>query len=82
MMETFEFMFMNCISERFHKTSKVLEDPQTALSTCSKLCAYLSDFMCRSMTELHITVIIFLQETSLILSFLSCINGILIYILK
>lgn len=37
MMEIFEFMFMNHISDHFHKTSKILEDSQTALSTCSKL---------------------------------------------
>jgi len=63
-MEIFEFMFMNCISEHFHKTSKILEDPETALSNSSKLYAYLSDFMYISMTELHVTVIIFLQEKS------------------
>jgi hypothetical protein len=63
-MEIFEFMCMTCISEHFHKTSKILEDPQTALSTYSKLYAYLSDFLYRSMTELDVTVIIFLQETS------------------
>ena len=64
MMEIFEFMFVNCISEHFHKTSKILEDPQTTLSTCSKLYAHLSDFMYRSMTDLHVTMIIFLQVTS------------------
>jgi hypothetical protein len=37
MMEIFEFMFMNRLSEHFHKTSKILEDSQTTLSTCSKL---------------------------------------------
>jgi hypothetical protein len=35
-------MFMTYISEHFHKTSKILEDPETALNTCSKLYAYLS----------------------------------------
>jgi hypothetical protein len=64
MMDIFEFMFMNCISEHFHKTSKILEDPQKPLSTCSKLYANLSVFIYRSMTELHAVVIIFLQETS------------------
>jgi len=54
----------HCTEYTFKKNSKVLEDPQTALSTCSKLYAYLSDFMYKSMTELHVTVIIFLKETS------------------
>lgn len=64
MMEIFEFVFVNCMSEHIHKINKILEDPETALSNCSKLYAYLSDFMYRSMTELHVRVIIFLQEES------------------
>lgn len=50
-----EFMFMlilyNNILEEFQKTSKILQDPQTSLNICSKMYAYLSEFIKKSRND-------------------------------